>query len=315
MAIRMYIPFLASKQLASSTIGNCIGHVNWIHAAHLFPTASGKDMTHAILLRGAKHIQRAIPSQETPAGPRAPIMAHQLRRFRKSLHIEELKHTYHYNHELYSIIIFMWQSLCRASEVTAKYADFGIPTFQRLAVGPNGTLLYKIPKSKTDQTGRGHIVPIAVHPRRDLCAISILAHLVGLRRNAGITTNYLWLSVDAKSPLGYTELSSRFKQLLECSSLDSTRFHLHSFRRGGATSKWLANVPFDCVVRIGRWSPKSTSVHTYISPSSEVLINNPREPCVNPFGAGPPDALVLIQVLMQNLNINFPNDQAALEVD
>ena len=120
-----------------------------------------------------------------------------------------------------------------------------------------------INKSKTDQSGNGHIVYIPYVPKYNpLKLLCLYLNIICENRYLFSASKYdksqrTWFFDPLKS-ISYSTAYRQFKLFLNKFGVPSTNFGLHSPRIGFTTDLFESNVPSDVIDRAGRWMSKTT---------------------------------------------------------
>jgi hypothetical protein len=118
----------------------------------------------------------------------------------------------------------------------------------------NDNLTIHIRRSKTDQTGSGHVVKI-VDNNQSYSPFRFIQVLDGLKED------------DKVFPLSLANYHNRIKRIFVESGMDSTKFSSHSFRRGGAYNASINGIEDAVIKAHGRW--KSDAYVLYVRVDSD----------------------------------------------
>ena len=164
--------------------------------------------------------------------------------------------------------ILLWAVCCtaffgffRASEYTASQetlAKGSVLSLQDVSIDKHdipGCIFLNLRFSKTDQVGKGCTVVLA---RCDsfICPVAALLRYIWIR---GSDPGPLFLCGD-KSPLTRDKLNSRLQKVFKSCNIE-TKFTLHSFRVGAATTAASLGFPEYMVKALGRWSSDAYKVY------------------------------------------------------
>lgn len=167
-----------------------------------------------------------------------------------------------------AILLYFWHSAERSSEVLRTAA-------RDMAPRRHGALVH-IPRSKTDQAGRGQYITIQRQYDVDMCAIHALERWVAA---AGITEGPVFYSITRSGCLRRSLTSSGLyyivKQYLVALGIPG-KATTYSFRRGWATNAFLENRPLDEIKEHLRHFHRKTT-KAYIDPLPGV------RPSANPY--------------------------------
>ena len=164
--------------------------------------------------------------------------------------------------------ILLWAVCCtaffgffRASEYTTSKESLARGTFlslQDVSIDRHDNpscIFLKLRFSKTDQFGKGCTVVLA---RCDsfICPVAALVKYIWVR---GSDPGPLFLCED-KSPLTRDKLNRRLQKILKACNIQ-TKFTLHSFRVGAATTAASLGFPEYMIKALGRWSSDAYKVY------------------------------------------------------
>ena len=115
--------------------------------------------------------------------------------------------------------------------------------------------LFNIAKSKTVQCKERLIqIPITAMPGSILDPVGAFEHLCTLVPAPPSAPAFCFPSVDAGlSTLTHASLTTGLRRVLRAAGFDPSRFAGHSFRRGGCTWAFTANVPSELLKAHGDW--------------------------------------------------------------
>lgn len=121
-----------------------------------------------------------------------------------------------------------------------------------------GAVLCRLPRSKTDQMGRGRWVTLGAQLEVAVCPVR-LARAYAQLRPAGAVQ---WLVHADGSPLTRYQFGAVLKQSLGHIGLRGEEYGTHSFRIGAATSAAASGLPPAAIQGLGRW--KSGAFRSYV---------------------------------------------------
>ena len=117
------------------------------------------------------------------------------------------------------------------------------------------TTVLKLRYSKTDQFGKGCVIPLA-RSGSQICPVDALMSYLWLR---GSNNGPLFLFEDRK-PLSKDRLNNRLQKELKVSGFEG-HFTLHSFRVGAATTAAALGFPDHLIQAMGRWSSDAYKIY------------------------------------------------------
>ena len=122
------------------------------------------------------------------------------------------------------------------------------------------TMEIVIARSKTDQIGEGQVVAIP-NGNGDLCAVRALKQW---QEYSGLTEGYIFRGISKSENLSLQAIKSNQVNLIikqiarDCALENADDYSAHSLRRGFATEAAKHNVPFQSIMRQGRWKHEGT---------------------------------------------------------
>lgn len=122
-------------------------------------------------------------------------------------------------------------------------------------------VLCRLPRSKTDQTGRGRWGTLAAQGEVTVCPVRLAAFYAS-RRPAG---SGQWLLHADGSPLTRFQFGAVLKRCLRQLGLPCEEYGTHSFRIGAATCAAARGLPAAAIQELGRW--KSDAFKSYVRPN------------------------------------------------
>ncbi|XP_069104712.1 integrase/recombinase xerD homolog isoform X1 [Argopecten irradians] len=125
----------------------------------------------------------------------------------------------------------------------------------------------KLTHSKTDQTGKGHILVISACPDLSLCPVKATSAFLRIRPKS-LTREFL-CHASGRSLSRY-QFSAVLKKTLQFANVPAANFKTHSFRIGAASAASLQGTPDEQIKVLGRW--KSACFQRYIRISAPTLL-------------------------------------------
>jgi integrase len=166
-----------------------------------------------------------------------------------------------------ALLLFGWASGGR------RRSEIADAVFENLEETSDGDFIYHISKSKTDQAGRGHSVPI-----KGKAALALREWIKG----AFITGGRLFRSVSKGGKIGEkiteVDINRIVKKRCERAGYDPTQYSAHSLRRGFITEAGKQGCPIGDVMALSGHKSLSTAMEYY---ESGAIINNKASNLVN----------------------------------
>lgn len=213
MAVGIYLAQLADRGIKASTIQRRISAIRAVHlAAGAEPPTNAEGVKRT--MRGIRRTKGTRPVKKKPAT--APIIANL--RFPDTLTGKRDR----------ALVLLGFSAARRRSElVDLKVND--------VEWRPRGILLH-IRRSKTDQEGKGKLVPVPNGSK-----LQPVAALSAWLKASGITEGPIFRSIDRHGRVGKAALSDRavadiVKKVCAAAGLDASAFSGHSLRAGFVTS-------------------------------------------------------------------------------
>ena len=127
----------------------------------------------------------------------------------------------------------------------------------------HNVLIFKIKWSKTIQFGeRELIIPLVSIPDSPLCPVRAFLNMQSLVSVSGDSPAYCFIKNKRIYPVIYRQFQLILKQLITDVGLNSEFYSTHSFRRGGASWAFAAEVPTELIQLYGDW--KSDAYKRYL---------------------------------------------------
>ena len=154
--------------------------------------------------------------------------------------------------------------MCLAFYAGCRWSDAVALRMSHLKFDPDGVTIL-IPKSKTDQLGKGETVYIH-YANQPCCPVLLLVDYIR-KLNYGERDGYLQPKVRTvkgvqsgiwNSTVSYSTALSDLRLIIAALGLDPAQFGEHSGRRGGATAASDAGVDWTDLMTHGRWKSVST---------------------------------------------------------
>lgn len=161
----------------------------------------------------------------------------------------------------------------RCSEFTSPAQQFSPlvhPTISDISFPSSDSLVYKLKRSKTNQSGPPQLIPI----------FSLASHLSPFEPIRDYVHSRLSLHASQHDPLFLTEYGQpashtwfhlHFKRVLTSAGIAPEGFSAHSLRIGAASSAARQGLPDHVIKLLSRWS--STAYLTYIRTNSSDIRN------------------------------------------
>lgn len=255
--LSLYAQFLSRSFKAPQSIKNYLSGVKTMHYLLGFSTQNINDFLINISLRG---IERLHPHQIKQASPITPeILGH----IYKLLDTESKTDSVFWCLFLFAFFLFARKSnLVPNSEADISKNKILLRKDIQLV---NEMLIVSMRWSKTNQFGQRILqIPLLAIPESIFCPVH--AYTVMCNKVHANVTNPLFSLPNGKC-ITYPAFQSKLKYFISKIGLNQEEFSTHSFRRGGTTFAFKANVPTILIKAHGDW--KSDCYQKYLSLSLE----------------------------------------------
>ena len=241
----LYVTLLADK-LKISTV------INYYQSIVFFHVCAGVEpvrLSNPILKSTLKGIERS--KNEVSKG-KDPIFPEHLSAIGKVVNFKSDLETI-----VFIAMLLMFRSLLRVSHIVSSSHMLRVKDVRF----EKNTMFLDIGTSKTDQLGKGDVIPVSPSGEPSLCAVRALKFLL---KNHRMSADKQLFSCRSVPCLTYSMFARCLKMLVNRAGLVGD-FASHSLRRGGATFMSMLNCPIAEIKTRGMW--KSDCVYRYIVPS------------------------------------------------
>lgn len=243
--ILRFIAFLASQNLASSTISN---YLAGIRAWALALGGADPDLWTPRVRLAVKAVSRI----DSPPRQVEPIT------FPLLCKIFSLLYFNHENLMLASALSLHYFACLRASELCLNPVTGWAPLRSSVQFPAPDRMVYSVPSSKNAPKGFVAHIGCSGHP---ICATCVIRYY--LRSFPATPSDYLF-PINGSAPLDYPSYNNYFKNLIKALGLDHRRYSTHSLRAGAATQAAHAGMSQNDIQRLGRW--RSDAYKAYLRP-------------------------------------------------
>jgi hypothetical protein len=134
-------------------------------------------------------------------------------------------------------------------------------------------MIVSIKYSKTIQFGNRLLtVPILAIPDSPLCPVYNFTRLCRLVPASANDSAFSYLNYSGKSFITFSSFTSFLKRLLSDVGIDPSDYSGHSFRRGGASWAFKAQIPGEMIQLIGDWASDSYKLYLYTTLDSKIMV-------------------------------------------
>ena len=257
----IFATYVSSFCSAPQSISSYLSSLKSLHLLLDFDASGFLDYELRLTLRGIARLKLHIARQA------APITHHILLQFSAILDLQSAEDT-----TFWCLFLFAFFCMARKSNlVPDTYGGFDAEkqlSRGRVAVVQHG-LEVSWSWSKTIQFGdREHVVPLIPIRNSILCPVTAFARMCLLTPAASTDPAFAFRTkTGILRPVLYAHLQAKLKRLIQAIKLDPADYSSHSFRRGGCTLAFSANVPSELIKRHGDW--RSDCYQRYIDMGPE----------------------------------------------
>jgi len=240
--LALYAQFLSFTFKATSSVSNYICGAKMLHTLTDTPAPAFQALELKLALRGLARLNPHCPKQASPITPQILLAVY--------AHLDLTK----YEHAVFwALFLVAYFTFARKSNLV-QTGDQGTQLRrQDVMVGSRG-LVITFHWSKTIQFGeRKLVVPVVSIPQSVLCPVSAYKHMCRLVPGPKSGPAFVLLHGTGLSPVTYYQYQVFIRKVIAKVGLDPSLFSSHSFRRGGATWAFRAQVPGELVKVHGDW--------------------------------------------------------------
>ena len=243
-ALNRYAAFLA-RSLSASSIPAYLNAVRILHLEHGLTDPTKNNFQLATTLRGIKRVKGLTVSQKKPITPQILLA------FKNHLNLDDPLHA-----TFWAVCLVAFFGLLRKANLLCK----GLAQFNPSKHLRRGDILFFTDRwSKTIQFSQRILtIPIPHIGQHPLCPYTALKHAFRLIP-APVSGPAFVIPASTEGgliPLTYGKFNSLLKLLTAKMNLDPSQFSGHSFRSGGATLAFQAQLPAELIRDLkhrGRW--------------------------------------------------------------
>ena len=250
----LYAQFLARSFKSVDTIRNYLSGVKLMH------TLSDTNCPHfgsvelKLSLRGMEQLKKHTPTQALPITPDILLMIHKCLNLHNKFHIV-----------FWALSLVAFYTMSRKSNLVPTSIKSFDPRKQLCREDitlSSDCMLVRYKWSK--RVGkRVHYIPLMELPGSALCPVNAYRNMVRVIRAEPKSPAFLVPNRQGYRPMTYQQLQNMLKKVIAIIGLNPASFSSHSYRRGGATTAFRANVPPELIQVQGDW--KSDVYKTYLS--------------------------------------------------
>lgn len=263
--LALYVQFLSRTFKSVGSIKNYVNGAKLMHllAGLEFPHVS--TFEYKLLIRGLGRLNPHVPRRALPMTPDI------LRRLVQVLDLEDSAHL-----SFWSCALLAFYLMARkASLLPQSLAKFhrNKHLLRQDIILTDSMMLVSIRCTKTLQFG-GRIVtiPILASPGSPLCPVDNFTKLCKLVPARALDSAFSFWSCGRLTMLTHTSFIAILKKSLLAAGINPEGYTGHSFRRGGATWAFKANIPGELIQIIGDWASDAYKLYLDHDLSTKLLV-------------------------------------------
>lgn len=238
-----YAQFLSRSFKAVSSIRNYISGVKKLHLFldYSFPKI---ELALPLTLKGLERLHPHCPHRAYPMSPDILRQIFQIIDISKPV-----------DSVIWSLFLSAFFTLARKSNlVGVSSGPRHTQVLRQDFFSQAGVLIVQFRWTKTIQFGERVLrIPLVTIPGSVLCPVKAYFHMVKLVPAPLTSPAFVFPSKRKLHPVTYRDLMNSLRHLVTALGLDPSLFSSHSFRRGGATFAFQANVPGELIRAQGDW--------------------------------------------------------------
>ncbi len=265
--LALYIQFLARSFKTAQSIQNYLSGVKLMHilANQTCPQFDTVELKLAI--RGLKRIKMHKPKQALPITPDILIQ------FKQHLDISlPLQAVF------WSVSLIAFFTMARKSNLvpmTVHTFDTKKQLCRRDIIVDSDCILVRIKWSKTNQfASRTLYIPLLAMPDSIICPVAGYKNMMSLIPGNGDNPAFMILKNRRPEPILYRHFQTMIKSTIVKIGLEPNLYSSHSYRRGGATTAFRANVPPELIQLQGDWASDAYKKYLHYDVKDRALVSN-----------------------------------------
>lgn len=245
--LSLFAQFLARSFVSPSTIKNYISGAKLLHIIMQVDTKAFETYEFKLTIKGITRRLKHMPRQASPITPAL------LLQFRKFLDLNNPADA-----SYWSLFLTAFFAMARKSNLVPASKNSFDPEKQlsrsRVLVGEDCLLVIWSWAKNIQKGDRMHKMPLLSIRQSPLCPVLAYKNMCSLVK---VGNNQPAFSVPAGKghvPITYSQFNRKLKHLVSLCGLNPDVFSTHSFRRGGATYAFQADVPETLIQLQGDWA-------------------------------------------------------------
>ncbi len=265
--LSLYIQFLARSFKSVQSIQNYLSGVKLMHVLANLPCPQFDMVELKLALKGLKRVKLHTPKQALPITPDILIQ------IRYALDI-----TLPIQAAFWALCLLAFFTMSRKSNLvplTPSSFDKDKQLCRRDITIDNDCLLIRIKWSKTNQfASRTLYIPLLAMPDSVLCPVAAYKNMIALIPGQGVKPAFMIIKNGKFEPFIYKQFQSMIKTSIANIGLQPQCYSSHSFRRGGATTAFRANVPPELIQLQGDWASDAYKRYLHYNLKDRAMVSN-----------------------------------------
>lgn len=263
----VFAQFLSRSFVSVQSIRSYLSGVSLLHKF------LGVDYPHTgcfalrLTLRGLERLVSHAPSRAAPITPEILLGIHRF------LDLSSPEHS-----TIWCLFLFAFFLMARSSNLVCKSVATFDPCKQLLRrdiFKSPSCLLVLLKWSKTNQSRRRRVqIPLLPLEGNVLCPVKAFTNMCSLVPAPKRAPAFCLPYKNGVRPITYDQFQTYLRDLLSQSSLEPRRYSTHSFRRGGASWAFKAQVPSDLIQVHGDWASDAYKVYLDCDVQQRALVNS-----------------------------------------
>lgn len=253
----LYAQFLSRSFKSVESVKNYLSAVKLLHLLLDLDHSQFESHHIKLVLKGLSRINKHTPNQALPITPQILLDIH-----------KKLDLTCHHDTTIWCLFLHAFFLMFRKSNLVpdsiAKFDSCKQLCRKNITYDEkHDILLIKISWSKTIQFGERELeIPLVSIPHSPLCPVKAYLNMISLISIPDDSPAYCFVVNNKICPIIYRQFQKILKEYISDIGLNSELYSTHSFRRGGASWAFAAEVPTELIQLYGDW--KSDAYKRYL---------------------------------------------------
>ena len=265
--LALYVQFLARSFKSAQSIQNYLSGVKLMHILANQSCPQFDTVELKLAIKGLKRIKMHKPKQALPITPDILIQ------FKNHLDISlPLQAVF------WAISLVAFFTMARKSNLvplSPHTFDDKKQLCRKDILIDDDCILVRIKWSKTNQfASRTLYIPLLAMPDSVLCPVAAYKNMISLIPGGGEKPAFMILRNRRPEPFLYKHFQSMIKSSIQKIGLQPQSYSSHSYRRGGATTAFRANVPPELIQLQGDWASDAYKKYLHYDLKDRAVVSN-----------------------------------------